>query len=278
MRVALLTIAALVCFAANSLLTRYALGNNLLDAAGFTVIRLVTGALMLAVLLRARSKEAGESGNWTAGLALAGYAIAFTIAYTRIGAGVGALLLFGAVQATMIGTGIARGERPLARDWAGLLLAIGGLGWLTLPGATAPDLAGAALMTAAGVCWGAYSLLGRQSRDPLAATAGNFWRATILGAVALGWMVRLPDFSWPGALLAATSGAIASGVGYTVWYTALPSLTSWRAALVQLVVPVLTALSAIPLLGESFSSRLAMATVLVCGGVAITLARPTRRA
>jgi drug/metabolite transporter (DMT)-like permease len=275
-RTATFTLAALVCFAANSLLTRGALGHALLDAPGFTIIRLSTGAAMLAILLRARNAPQVERGTWTSALALAGYAVAFTIAYTRIGAGVGALLLFGAVQVTMIATGVARGERPLARDWAGLLLAAAGLGWLTLPGASAPDLTGAALMVIAGASWGAYSIIGRRSRDPLAATAGNFWRAAILGALALGLLADPHAVTWPGVLLAAASGAIASGIGYTFWYSALPHLTAWRAALVQLAVPVMTALAAIVLLNESLSPRLLVATALVCGGVAITLVRPAR--
>ena len=278
MRTAFFTIAALVCFAANSLLTRGALGHGLLDAPGFTIVRLATGAAMLAILLRSRHAPATEKGTWTSALALAGYAVAFTIAYTRIGAGVGALLLFGAVQVTMIATGLARGERPLARDWVGLLLAAAGLGWLTLAGASAPDLTGAMLMVIAGTSWGAYSIIGRRSRDPLAATAGNFWRAAILGIVALGLLHDPYSLTWPGVLLAAASGAVASGIGYTFWYSALPHLTAWRAALVQLAVPVMTALAAIALLNESFSPRLLVATVLVCGGVAITLVRPSRRA
>jgi drug/metabolite transporter (DMT)-like permease len=277
-RTAVFTLAALVCFAANSLLTRGALGQDLLDAPGFTIIRLATGAAMLAILLRARNGTAAEKGTWTSALALAGYAVAFTIAYTRIGAGVGALLLFGAVQVTMIATGLARGERPLTRDWAGLVLAAGGLGWLTLPGASDTDLTGAALMLIAGASWGAYSIIGRRSRDPLAATAGNFWRAAILALLALGLLSDPDALTWQGAGLAAASGAVASGIGYTFWYSALPDLTAWRAALVQLSVPVMTALAAIPLLNESFTARLLVATVLVCGGVAITLVRPKRRA
>jgi drug/metabolite transporter (DMT)-like permease len=277
-RTALFTAAALICFVANSLLTRGALGNNLLDAPGFTIIRLATGAIALAILLRARGAPSAERGNWTSALALAGYAVAFTIAYTRIGAGVGALLLFGAVQVTMIATGLARGERPLGRDWVGLMLAASGLAWMTLPGATSPDLAGAALMVVAGASWGAYSIIGRGSRDPLAATGGNFWRATILGTVALGFMLDTRGLTWQGVLLAATSGALASGVGYTFWYAALPKLTAWRAALVQLPVPVMTALAAVPFLGESVTSRLLVATALVCGGVGLTLVRPRRAA
>jgi drug/metabolite transporter (DMT)-like permease len=156
-----------------------------------------------------------------------------------------------------------------------LLLAAGGLGWLSLPGASSPDLTGAALMVIAGASWGAYSIIGQRSRDPLAATAGNFWRAAILGGAALGLLYDPHAMTWPGVFLAAASGAIASGIGYTFWYSALPRLTAWRAALVQLSVPVMTALAAIVLLNESFSPRLFVATVLVCGGVAITLVRPT---
>ena len=277
MRTALFTIAALACFAANSLLTRGALGHALLDAPSFTIIRLATGAAMLAVLLRARGTPPVQRGTWTSALALAGYAVAFTLAYTRIGAGVGALLLFGAVQVTMITTGLTRGERPLVRDWVGLLLAAGGLAWLTLPGASAPDLTGAALMVIAGASWGVYSILGRGSRDPLAATAGNFWRATILGVAALGLLYNPHAITWRGVLLAAASGALASGVGYTFWYSALTHLTAWRAALVQLTVPVMTALAAIVILAEPFTNRLLVATVLVCGGVGLTLVRPRSR-
>ena len=271
MRTALFTSAALVCFAANSILTRGALGHDLLDAATFTIIRLATGAAMLALLLRGRRAPAGERGTWTAALALAAYAVAFTLAYTRIGAGVGALLLFGAVQVTMIATGLIRGERPLARDWLGLTMAAGGLLWLTVPGATAPDSWGAALMLIAGASWGAYSIIGRGSRDPLAATAGNFWRASLIGVVALGLLIDPPSLTGRGVALAATSGALASGVGYTFWYHALPALAAWRAALVQLPVPILTALAAIPMLGETLTSRLLVATALVCGGVALGL-------
>ncbi len=274
MRTALLTVAALISFAANSLLTRYALGQELLDAPGFTIVRLATGAAMLALLLRMRNTASGERGTWMSAAALAGYAVAFTVAYTRIGAGVGALLLFGAVQVTMIGTGLIRGERPLGRDWAGLALAAGGLTWLTLPGATAPDLSGAALMVVAGIAWGAYSVIGRASRDPLAATAGNFWRASLLGALALGLLVDTQAATATGVFLATASGAIASGVGYTIWYSALPHLTRWRAALVQLAVPVITALAAAVVLNEAVTARLLIATALVAAGVVLTLVRP----
>lgn len=271
MRTALLTAAALIGFAANSLLTRGALGHGWSDAPSFTIIRLATGAATLALLVRARRTSSAEHGQWMSALALAGYAVAFTLAYTRIGAGIGALLLFGAVQVTMITTGLLRGERPLGRDWLSVALASAGLVWLTLPGATAPNITGALLMLAAGACWGAYSLAGRSSRDPLAATSGNFWRATILGTAALVFVVDTSTLTWRGALLAAVSGSLASGVGYTLWYAALPSLTAWRAALLQLSVPVITALAASFLLAEVIPGRLLVAAVLVFAGVLLSL-------
>ena len=271
MRTALLTAAALIGFAANSLLTRGALGHDWSDAPAFTIIRLATGAATLALLVRARHTPSAEHGRWMSALALAGYAVAFTLAYTRIGAGIGALLLFGAVQVTMISTGLLRGERPLGRDWLSVALASAGLVWLTLPGTTAPNITGALLMLAAGACWGAYSLAGRTSRDPLAATSGNFWRATLLGTAALAFLVDTSSLTWRGALLAAVSGSLASGVGYTLWYAALPSLSAWRAALLQLSVPVITALGASFLLAEAIPSRLLVAGVLVFAGVLLSL-------
>ena len=286
MRIAVLTAITLIFFAANSLLTRGALGNGLIDAPGFTIIRLASGAIALAIILaiaRSRSTLAPSHPRtfapsaWLSGLWLAGYAVGFTLAYVRIGASVGALLLFGAVQVTMIGIGIARGERLSARDWIALALATSGLVWLTVPGSTAPDPLGAALMIAAGACWGAYSIAGRGARDPLGATAGNFWRATILGAVALGWSARPDDATTGGVVLATISGAITSGVGYTIWYTVLPSLGAWRAALLQLTVPVLTGLAAAAILSEPLTGRLLISAVLVAAGVYLSL-RPNPRA
>ena len=267
----------MAAFAANSLLTRGALGHDLIDAPSFTIIRLVAGAVMLFILASLRSGGSGKSirsaGSWTSSLALAGYAVGFTLAYVRIGAGVGALLLFGAVQATMIGVGVIKGERPHVRDWLGLTLAMAGLVWLTIPGASAPDLLGAALMIFAGACWGAYSIAGRRSRDPLATTSGNFWRGAIIGAVALGALVVPDRITTNGVLLATISGAVTSGLGYAVWYSVIPALGPWRAALVQLTVPVLTGLGAALLLGESITLRLVIAGVLVTAGVGLSLGK-----
>lgn len=276
MRVLLLTSAALVAFAANSLLTRGALESQLIDAPAFTVVRVATGALMLILLLRLRPDRPAARATWTSAATLSGYAVAFTLAYTRIGAAMGALLLIGAVQVTMVAGGIARGERPRAIDWIGMAFAAVGLFVLTLPGATAPDVVGAALMLAGGVCWGVYSLAGQDARDPLASTAANFARATVLTTLALLWFLRSPHVTAAGLLLATTSGALASGVGYTLWYAALPALASWRAALVQLAVPILTALGAVVLLHEAVGPRLVPATALIAAGVWLST-RPARR-
>jgi drug/metabolite transporter (DMT)-like permease len=266
-RVLLLTAAALIGFAANSLLTRGALGPGRIDAAAFTLIRLATGAVALAILLRIRRGPRLDAGRWESAAMLAIYAVSFTAAYTRIAAAAGALLLFGAVQVTMIGAGIARGERPRARDWTGMLLAAAGLLVLTIPGVTAPDVIGAALMVVGGICWGVYSLAGRGSRDSLASTAGNFSNATLLSLLALAWFLKDAHLTTTGVVMAAASGSLASGVCYTFWYAVLPALAAWRAALVQLIVPVLTAFGAVAFLGEPIDARLIVATALIGAGV-----------
>jgi drug/metabolite transporter (DMT)-like permease len=225
---------------------------------------------MLMWLVRLRKSPPAERGSWIGAASLASYALAFTYAYTRIGAAIGALLLFGAVQVTMIGTGLVRGERPARTDWIGVALAVAGLLVLTLPGATAPDTFGAVLMIAAGISWGVYSLAGRGSRDPLAATAGNFVRGTVLVTLGALWFVSMFRATPAGLVLATASGSIASGLGYTLWYTALPMLAAWRAAILQLIVPVLTALLAALLLDEAIQSRLIVATILVSAGVLLT--------
>ena len=260
-------------FAANSLLTRAALGSDRLDASTFAIVRLVTGAAMLALLTRVRParQTAAPLPRWASALALAGYAIAFTLAYRRIGASVGALVLFGSVQVTMIGIGLARGERPGGLDWVGLLTAVAGLLVFTVPGVTAPDRFGTIAMAVAGACWGWYSVTGRGSIDPLAETATNFLRATALTVVALAPTLAAIHLTTDGLLLAAASGALASGVGYTLWYTALPALTALRAAVIQLTVPVLTAAAAAWLLGEAVTGRILLAGALVGVGVGLTL-------
>jgi drug/metabolite transporter (DMT)-like permease len=270
MRTAVCTVLALTGFAANSLLCRAALADSgrLIDAASFTCVRLVSGALMLGLLLRLRGGQY-QGGSWGSALALFAYAAGFSLAYVRIPAGVGALLLFGCVQATMLGTGLVRGERPRLLEWVGLLLALGGLVGLTAPGATAPDLVGAALMAGAGVAWGVYSLRGRGSTNPLAATAQNFLLSvpmTLALSAVSATIQGTPHATAQGLILAIASGALASGVGYSLWYVALPHLTATRAAIVQLSVPVLVATGGVLLLGEHVTMRLLGAgTALLCG-------------
>ena len=270
------TAAALVGFAANSLLTRGALAASRIDPASFLAVRFGSGTAALWFLSRSRerSTQPDPANNWPSALALAGYGVLFTFAYTRIGAGLGALTAFGAVQTTMIAAGVRAGERPSWIDVGGLLIAIAGLLTLTVPGATAPPIIGIALMAGAGICWGVYSLRGRRSRDPLVSTADNFMRTVPIGlaVLALGWQSA---FVTPmGVLLAVISGAVTSGVGYALWYAALPQLTAWRAAVIQLLVPVLTVAAAIVMLGESMTTRIAVAGALIIGGVLLSLTAP----
>jgi drug/metabolite transporter (DMT)-like permease len=267
-----LTGAALAGFAANSLLCRSALGPRSIDAATFTTVRIVAGALTLAVLVRARSSRVERArGTWTSAVALFLYAILFSLAYVRIGAGVGALLLFGAVQATMVGWGLVSGERPRPAEWIGLAAAIGGLVFLTFPGLQAPDAAGAASMIAAGVGWGAYSIRGRGVADPLGVTADNFARCVPF-ALATSVVAAAGAHGSPGGvLLAAASGALASGIGYSFWYAALGGMTATRAAIVQLAVPVLAAAGGVVLLAEPVTPRLVGAGAAIVGGVAVAV-------
>ncbi|HEV7668535.1 MAG TPA: DMT family transporter [Thermoanaerobaculia bacterium] len=274
-RLALLTALALVAFAGNSLLCRAALRAPGFDPARFTAVRLISGAVALALITRPRNRIHAGAGSWPAAIALFVYAAAFSWAYLRLTAGTGALLLFGAVQATMNLAGWRSGERLGLRQFAGLGLAFVGLGVLVAPGLAAPPLGGAILMLGAGVAWGIYSLRGRGSRDPLGETAANFLRAALLGAGML-LVVLLADRTiaidrnqFLPLVYAAVSGALASGVGYAIWYTALRGLTATRAALVQLAVPPLAALGGILLLGEAPTLRLAGATLLILGGIAL---------
>ncbi len=268
----LLTALALLAFAGNSLLCRFALAHTRLDAPTFTAVRLAAGAAVLGVLARARRTQPPGRGSWASALALFGYAAGFSFAYEQLDAGTGALLLFGAVQATMIGRGLVAGERLHEVQWLGLLLALGGLVALVRPGLTAPPAVGAVLMVGAGVSWGVYSLRGRGAGDPLRVTAGNFLRATPL-ALALGVAMHA-HASWDGegVLYALTSGALTSGVGYAVWYAVLPGLPATRAATLQLAVPVLAAFGGTALLGELPSARLVASSAAILGGVALALA------
>lgn len=272
----LLTGLALVCFAANSLLCRQALLTGSIDPASFTLIRIGSGALMLsALLLLSRSTPRPRpAGRPLSALALSCYAALFSFAYVSLDAGVGAIVLFAAVQVTMIAWGVARGKRPRALQWAGLVVAFGGLVWLVLPGVErAPSLPGVLLMTGSGVAWGFYSSLDRRTAGPLEATTGNFLMALVpAGAVALvAGLARGLDAAPSGMLLAAASGALASGVGYSLWYAALPRLSPTRAAVVQLAVPVIASIGGIVLLGELLIPRAIAADALILAGVALAV-------
>ena len=263
---------ALTAFAANSLLCRLALGPGAIDAATFSTIRLVSGAVaLLAIVMLSRPKRQGIGGTWGSSSLLVLYAVPFSFAYLTLSAGTGALVLFGAVQTTMLCAALVAGERPGGRQIAGIVLAVGGFFFLVLPGLTAPDPIGCALMAIAGIAWAGYTLRGRRAADPLGETAGNFVRsvpfAAALGLLALGRGHVSPR----GALLAILSGAVASGLGYAAWYMALRSLSATRAATLQLAVPVLTAAAGVLFLSERVTTRLVAASILILGGV--TLAR-----
>lgn len=267
----------MVAFAANSVLCRLALGRTDLDPATFTSLRLLSGSVVLALLVRSSGRRGSRTGSWPSAFALFVYAAAFSFAYLSLSTGTGALLLFGAVQLTMILAGLWSGERLGLRQTIGLALALGGLVYLLLPGVTAPAVGGALSMIAAGIAWGVYSLRGRGSTQALADTAGNFWRAAIVGVILS--LATLGRFEWnsSGALYACLSGAVASGLGYAVWYTVLPSLRATSASIVQLSVPVLAAAGGLIALGESLTLRLAIASVATLGGIAMVLERPATR-
>ncbi len=270
-RLVVLTSIAMIAFASNSLLCRLALRHTAIDAATFTTVRLVSGAALLGLVVRLRSSAPSGRGNWRSAVALCAYAAGFSLAYVSLPAATGALLLFGGVQVTMIGHGLKAGERLRGRQLVGLLLALGGLVGLLLPGLSAPPLLGSGLMLLAGVAWGVYSLRGRGAGDPTDVTAGNFLRAA---PIAIALSIALRDrASWDtaGLLYGVSSGALASGLGYVIWYTALPALKATKAATVQLSVPVLAALGGIVFLRESLTLRFVLASLAILGGIALVI-------
>ena len=278
-RTVLLTVVAMGAFAANSLLCRLALGQELIDAATFTTVRVISGAvsLSLIVALRRRTLDRGTA-DWRAAAMLFTYMAFFSFAFLSLSAGTGALILFGAFQLTMFIFALRQGEHFPLLSWAGLTLAILGLIYLVSPGVTAPDPWGAVLMAIAGIAWGFYSLLGREAADPLEATARNFVYSVPLVLVVS--LFYLDDFSSSsnGLALAVASGAITSGGGYVIWYAALRGLTATRAATVQLSVPAIAAFGGIVMLSEEITLRLLLASAATLGGVAIVLARRAAKA
>ena len=266
----------MTAFAGNSLLCRLALKQTTIDAASFTFIRILSGAIALWIIVNLRKGTPRKAGSWPSALALFAYAAAFSFAYISLSAGTGALLLFGAVQATMIMWGLRKGERLGVRQCVGLAFALGGLVVLLFPGLSAPPIGGSILMLGSGIAWGVYSLRGKTAGDPASATAGNFLRAVpfagVLSIALLPW-ARLDS---AGIGYAIVSGAIASGVGYAIWYTALPSLKAASAATVQLSVPVLAAAGGIIFLSESITPRFLFASVAVLGGIALVVIEKRR--
>ena len=261
-----LTILALIAFAGNSVLARLALAEGDIGAGGYTAIRLVSGAAMLLVLVRPRI--AWVFGTWPGALALLGYAAGFSYAYLSLSTGTGALILFALVQITMLGAGFRTGERLGAVQWAGVALAFAGLTVLLSPSLDAPSPSGALLMAIAGVSWGMYSLIGRSGGDPTARTAGNFARASLLALPLAAIAIVAEDApTMLGVIFAILSGAVTSGLGYAVWYRALPHLSASRAGVVQLSVPPLAATGGILLLSEPLTLPFASASLFILLGI-----------
>ncbi|CAM4026470.1 DMT family transporter [Shewanella aquimarina] len=269
LRLVILTSVTMLAFAANSLFCREALATDSIDAASFTLIRIASGALVLGLIASRQIRASGLGGNWLSAAALFGYAVAFSFAYNSLSAGTGALLLFGAVQITMILYGLWAGERISRKQVLGAMLAVGGLVWLVLPGVSAPPLVGAVLMFGAGVSWGIYSLLGRGTKRPTLATAGNFIRAVPMALLPLLLLTHSQNISITGIGYAVASGALASGLGYALWYSVLPSLSALTAATVQLSVPIIAAFGGFIWLGEAMTTRLLLASIAVLGGIAL---------
>jgi drug/metabolite transporter (DMT)-like permease len=277
-RLAALTTLAMFAFAGNSLLCRVALKASAIDPATFTSVRIVAAAAMLWLIQRGRAPSQRNGGDWYAALALIVYAAAFSFAYVGLAAGTGALLLFGAVQASMIGYALWSGERLRVRQWLGVALALAGLVGLVLPGLAAPPLLSSLLMLAAGVAWGIYSLHGKRAADPGAATAGNFLRAVPFAAALSLLMHAHASADRAGVVYALLSGAITSGLGYVIWYAALKELKASSAATVQLSVPLIAALGGIALLDEPLTPRLAASAAAILGGIALVIVRKPKAA
>ena len=283
----------MIAFASNSLLCRAALKQTSIDAATFTFVRIFCGAAALWLIMQMRNASAVAAvspsrrgpakaddgrihGSWASALALFVYAAAFSFAYVDLSAGTGALLLFGAVQATMILWGLHKGERLDAIQIAGFVVAVTGFVVLVFPGLSAPPLIGSILMLGAGVAWGIYSLRGKREKNPTSVTAGNFVRAVPFAAAVSITFVQWAHVDLAGVSYAIISGAITSGLGYVIWYSALPGLKAASAASVQLSVPVLAATGGILLLGEPLTLRYLLASIAILGGIALVVLEKNR--
>ena len=275
MRIVILILLALVAFAANSVLVRAALAQGQIGPAAFGAIRLLSGVAMLAIVLAVQGRLRGvmTQANVISATALLIYVTGFSFAYLWLDTGTGALILFGGGQITMFAGALLAGERPGLSRWAGAGLGLLGLAVLFGPKAGAPDFGGAMLMAGAAMGWGVYTLRGRSSTAPTQATAANFMLAT---PVAVMLWLLMPDTTPAapqGIALAVTSGAIASGIGYALWYAVLPALKSTQAAILQLAVPVIALAGGVLLLGEPFTWLFVLAATLVMAGVVVALKR-----
>lgn len=281
MRIFLLTTITMIAFGANSIFGRVALEGDAIDPSSYSFIRLLSGAIMLAILVGVSSgvsKKNLSHGNIISALCLFAYAAAFSFSYVNIETGVGALILFACVQAVMIGWALFKGDRPSLFEWLGILIAFGAFVWLVSPGLEAPDPIAAVLMAISGIAWGAYSLRGKSSSDPLKATAGNFLLSVPMGLVLLFITISSSQVTLYGVILAIASGAITSGMGYALWYRVLPQLTATRASIVQLTVPVVAGIGGLIFLSEPLTFRFVLASALILGGVAISIVLKANRA
>ena len=262
---------AMIAFAGNSLLCRIALKETTIDAMSFTSIRLISGAFILWLIITLKHKTPKGEGNWPSAAALFIYAASLSFAYISLPTATGALILFSAVQATMITSALRAGEHLNIRQISGLFAAFAGLIILLFPGISAPPIGGTLLMILSGIAWGVYSLRGKQSGDPTKITAGNFIRTVPITLLFSLFMLQSVELELYGVVLAIISGAIASGLGYALWYSVLPSLQSTSAATIQLSVPVIAAVGGIIFLGEAISMRLCIASIAILGGIALVI-------
>jgi drug/metabolite transporter (DMT)-like permease len=273
LQIPLFTAFALICFAANSVLNRLALGGNMIDAGSYIGIRLLSGALTLWLINGFSKQNFGLilRGSPLSAFYLFLYGVAFSYAYRSLTSGTGAFILFGTVQTTMLAVLLLRGERPKLAEWVGLFIALSGLTYLVFPGLSAPDPFGALLMITAGIAWGFYTLRGKGVKDPLETTARNFILSVPMVLAVNLFSFFKAHFSIEGVVYAIISGAIASGVGYVIWYAALKGLTTTQAALLQLSVPIIAAFGGVTFLSETITIRLIIAGVLIIGGVTLAL-------
>jgi drug/metabolite transporter (DMT)-like permease len=277
LKTTLLTTLALLAFAGNSVLCRLALGQGLMDAAGFTSVRLNSGAVMLVLLMLINRKSPQrlitlpDLRTLLGAIWLVLYAWCFSLAYVLLDTGTGALILFGAVQLSLLFSRIIKGHQPQLAEWLGVLLAFSGLVYLLWPALGTPTWPGFLLMAFSGVAWGLYTLLGQGSVQPLRDTSRNFLWAVPLAILMLWWVPDGQQWTTQGVWLAVLSGALTSGVGYAIWYAVLPSLSATQAGVLQLLVPVLAAIGGVLFATEPFGMRLLLSAMAVLGGIALVI-------